>query len=353
MTVSALQVLPEIRAEHVARLRSYEDVDAAYFGTKWDLGETELPDMVRAFTRFGLAKFLLRNHVSNLELPEPLWIRELPTTLVLAFSARIRSLVARRRTRIVFYGIENNDFADLIGRSGPARILAPIAKVVLKATLPFAFDRAVFGSPAAMAAYMDVCPKLADRGTLQLELPPPAQLSPGERKWSCAFVGELSARKGVAHLIEAWERVETVIPQATLVLVGDGSMGPLVRDWCARSPHTRFAIGQVEAREVRAILASVDVLAAPSVREGRWREQIGLPIKEALSVGATVVTTNDSGLSGWLSTNGHHVIPISQVRDRLAHELVEALSHPIAKSDVIASLPSEDGRAVAHRVLHG
>jgi hypothetical protein len=189
MTVLALQVLPEIRAEQVARLRSYADVEAAYFGTKWDLGETEIPDMIRPFTRLGLARFLLTNHVSNLELPEPLWIRELPTTLLLAFSARVRSLVARRRTIIVFYGIENSDFVDLIGRSGPARILSPIIKLVLKGILPFAFDQAVFGSPAAKAAYTSVCPKLADRGTLQLELPSAAQLAPGEQKWSCAFVG--------------------------------------------------------------------------------------------------------------------------------------------------------------------
>lgn len=352
MTVSALQVLPEIRAEQAARLTSYPDVDAAYFGTKWDLGRTEIPDRVRPFTRLGLVGFLLRNHVVSLELPEPLWIRELPTTMLLASAARLRSVVTRQGTRIGFYGIENNGFADLIGRGVVARTLTPVVRSMLNAVLPLMFDRTVFGSPAAMTAYADVCPKLADRGTLHLELPAPAQLTPLAEKWSCAFVGELSARKGVAHLMEAWERVEVAIPGATLVLVGDGPMGPLVRDWCSRAPHTRSALGLVEASEVRAILASVDVLAAPSVRDGRWREQIGLPIKEALSVGATVVTTDDSGLGGWLSTNGHHVIPVSQVRDRLAVELVEAISRPIDKSQVLASLPSEDGRAAANRALH-
>ena len=82
-----------------------------------------------------------------------------------------------------------------------------------------------------------------------------------------------------------------------------------------------------------------------------WREQVGLPLVEALSYGCTVVTTNETGLAGWLADHGHQVVPGAAATAELAAAVVRALRAPLTVGAVLASLPAEDGRLAADRWL--
>ena len=94
------------------------------------------------------------------------------------------------------------------------------------------------------------------------------------------------------------------------------------------------------------------MVIAPSVPAGRWREQLGLPIIEGLSVGATVVTTTETGLASWLEQQGHTVIPMPRIAELLARATAHALEHPLSVGDVIGTLPATDTRLEVDRWIH-
>jgi glycosyltransferase involved in cell wall biosynthesis len=100
------------------------------------------------------------------------------------------------------------------------------------------------------------------------------------------------------------------------------------------------------------MLEHASILVAPSLREGRWREQVGNPILEALATGTTVVTTTETGIADWLLDHGHHVIRPAHLRERLGPAIIDALQQPLPIDRVLASLPTEDGRALADAWLH-
>ncbi|HEX8510411.1 MAG TPA: glycosyltransferase, partial [Propionibacteriaceae bacterium] len=100
-------------------------------------------------------------------------------------------------------------------------------------------------------------------------------------------------------------------------------------------------------------LRQSQVLVLPSQSNPGWREQIGLPIMEALAHGCSVVTTSDTGLAQWLTEHGHSVISSSGSASHLADAMVTRLRAPLDESEVLASLPGRDGRLVADDWLFG
>jgi glycosyltransferase involved in cell wall biosynthesis len=216
------------------------------------------------------------------------------------------------------------------------------------------YERIAFGSPSAAAAYSSLpfVGRIEQRTYLELparpDVPPALEWAPR----SVAFVGALTPRKGIPTLLEAWALVEQACPDAELHVIGSG---PLERDvvaWASAEPSTRHFHSQLPQRDVLKLLPSFSVLAAPSTRSGRWREQIGLPIKEALRSGLTVVTTSETGLAPWLAAHGHHVVSSSATPEELSTALLQAVEHPLPRARVIADLPDRSVRHEADEWLH-
>jgi glycosyltransferase involved in cell wall biosynthesis len=83
-----------------------------------------------------------------------------------------------------------------------------------------------------------------------------------------------------------------------------------------------------------------------------WREQVGLPIVEGLAHGCRVVTTDQTGLAGWLrehADRGHRVVPAGGSGADLAAAVLAALTTPTGDGpgSVLADLPVRDGRLAA------
>jgi glycosyltransferase involved in cell wall biosynthesis len=168
-----------------------------------------------------------------------------------------------------------------------------------------------------------------------------------------AFVGEVGVRKGVPGLMKAWELVEREVPGVRIRLVGAGSLADEVAAWCASRPERREFLGQLSHAATMDVIASAAVLAAPSRRHGRWREQIGLPLTEALSYGLTIVTTDETGLADWLLARRHFVLPSSSDTGALAEALVRAVRAPLTRDEVRGALPSIGGRQRSQAYIHG
>lgn len=352
-----VRVVPELRGAHIERHLRGTPATLLYFTTKYDLDGTPTPPGI---VRVGLVRamlHLLRTPAGCLEVPEPLWLRFWPRALALMASFRLGGVLGRGRRRIGTYAMENNRFDVLLGgRRRAPRALVFLASWLVGLVAAGFLDRICYASPAARDAYASL--PLVDRleSTCMLELPAPAPVvdrpvEPG----GVVFLGVLEDRKGLRDLMAAWPAVRLTSPTARLTIVGPGPLADDVRTWCAESPGDRTYVGRLAHGDARRLLSTATVLVAPSVPDGRWIEQIGLPIKEALAAGATVVTTRQTGLADWLEAHGHEVVsvePREGLPRRLASAVARAVDHPLDRDEVRRSLPRVDGRLTADAWLN-
>lgn len=350
----SIRIVPELRGAHLRRHATGTPAELLYFAAKYDLVGADVPPDITQTTLVGAVHRLWLTQASILEVPEPFWLRFWPKQVLLAASFKIIGFIAGRRTTVCTYAMENNAFPTLVGgrRTLPRWIVWSVGfliGVIARLTL----DRICYASPDAQAAYQAIPFVRSVPSVTILELPAvAAPVRPPEDRGHVVFLGVLEARKGIRQLMRAWELVEAQIPEARLTITGPGPLAPAVAEWAARGSARRYT-GPVPHQDTQAIVQSGSVVVAPSMPEGRWREQIGLPIKEALASGRTVVTTRQTALADWLDRNGHHVVDLGDgLEERLAAQLVQAIRRPLAVDVVAGSLPSRDGRMVADSWLH-
>ncbi len=134
-------------------------------------------------------------------------------------------------------------------------------------------------------------------------------------------VGRLSRQKGQDFLLDAWAAIRRRVPDATLVLVGDGPQRAALE--ARGSPGVRL-VG--ERDDVPLWLAAADVVAAPS----RW-EGMSLSVLEAMASGRSVVATDVAGMGELLGGNAGAIVPRERP-DALAQALIDRLADPARAS---------------------
>lgn len=350
-----MRIVPELRAAHIERHRLGTPAELLFLDTNYDLEGTALADGIHRVTLLGALRRFWTTSATTLEVPEPLWMRFWPKHLAIVLGFTAAGAVRRRRHRIVTYAMENNHVATLVGgRRGAPRWFVRAVATLIGVTARCTISRICFASDDARAAYARVpfVTGIEHATTLELPRADAAPVPPEPR--TCVFVGVMEDRKGVRELMAAWPTVEAAVPGAGLVLIGPGPLVPEAAEWAAAAPSTRRVSGRLPHAEAAAVLASASVAVAPSVPDGRWTEQIGLPIKEALAAGLTVVTTDQTGLADWLREHAHEVVDLDPpaFRGRLACALIRALRAPLDRTLVRASLPERDGRLTADAWLH-
>lgn len=130
-------------------------------------------------------------------------------------------------------------------------------------------------------------------------------------------VGRLSRQKGQDVLFQAWPQVRAALPDAQLVLVGEGpDRGALER---TAPVGTRLA---GSTSDPDPWLRAADVVALPS----RW-EGMSLALLEAMAHGRSIVATDVAGSRDALSDGAGGVVDVEDV-DALAGALVVRLRDP-------------------------
>jgi glycosyltransferase involved in cell wall biosynthesis len=212
----------------------------------------------------------------------------------------------------------------------------------------------VFGTSAALELYRTAlgAPRRADT-SLVPALPSPCDCaeSAGARDpLHVLFLGAFTERKGFDRLLEAWPLVREARPGSRLSLVGQGPM--LADALAATAADDSIAVVTDPPRAViHSMLRTAHVLVLPSVRLPRWREQIGLPILEGLAHGCEVVTTTETGIAGWLADHQHHTLETGWSTADLAGAIEAAMGRTRGPEEILADLPTVDGRIAADRWL--
>jgi glycosyltransferase involved in cell wall biosynthesis len=104
-------------------------------------------------------------------------------------------------------------------------------------------------------------------------------------------VGRLEVEKGHPTLLEAWPRVLRSVPDAYLIVVGEGSRMAALHEIARalRIAHRVVFTGRRD--DVPAVTAALDVAVLPSYREAQ-----GLTVLEAMALSRPVVASNVGGI---------------------------------------------------------
>jgi glycosyltransferase involved in cell wall biosynthesis len=137
-----------------------------------------------------------------------------------------------------------------------------------------------------------------------------------------AIVGRLSEMKGHADLIAAWTNVVRALPEAVLIVAGDGDQRAAIE----RQVHAAQLEGSVRLLgfrdDVADILAAADVLALPSTRD----EGCNNTLLEALAIGTACVVTRCGGLPELVENSVTGLVVEIGDRDALAAAITRVLS---------------------------
>lgn len=350
----SIRLIPRLRAVHVERFFETTPATMIYFEDSYDLKGVEIPPGINRMNIPEALAYLARSDAEVLELPEPLWVRFLPVSALCAAAFKLGGLVRLRRRHVVTYCMENSTIPKLIGRHWtPPRWLSATFAGVVGAYVRTFVDRMAFASPVSRDLYHSIPFVSGVENTTVLELPTANPVGEAAHPHDVIFVGTTDERKGVLVLLATWPQVEAALPDARLTIVGpQADETDDLHVWAAANPSQRRYLGQLSREDVLEEIQRSGVLVLPSVPHGRWREQIGLPIKEALSFGLTVVTTDQTGLAPWLADQGHVVLDPAKLREGLPQALIEALRAPISREVVVRSLPEVQGRYAADSWMH-
>ena len=145
---------------------------------------------------------------------------------------------------------------------------------------PQAVDPAVFGRTVTAAE------RVAAR----------ERMGAGEGGFLALFVGRLVPEKGIATLLDAWQRA-SLPPGSALAFAGAGSESVL-----GAGVH---ALGPIARSDLPPIYAAADVLILPSVPSATFREPWGLVTNEAMHQGTPVIASDAVGAAaGGLVSDG-------------------------------------------------
>lgn len=348
ITSGHVRLYESVRSAHLERAHELSPATIVYRERRYDFDcrLVEGLDLVRT-SRLGAAFLLARTRPAIVEINEPLMTSSLPATALALVGLRAGSLFCRRKPSVVTYAIEND---NPFGRARPPRLRGRIRCRLEQRLAMFVWshvDRVAFGTDGARHVYESALGQ--SHGATSTVLALPAPVVDADDIYDPArvlFVGALVERKGVRLLLDAWPSVLADRPDARLTIVGKGALEHEIRSRIALDATIELVVDPPRD-QIRRRYAQAAVATLPSQPSPRWREQVGLPIVEALSAGCRIVTTDQTGLADWLHRHGHEVIEAAAPADRLAVALVAALESELSRGEVRASLPIRDGRLAA------
>jgi glycosyltransferase involved in cell wall biosynthesis len=144
--------------------------------------------------------------------------------------------------------------------------------------------------------------------------------APRDGRFRILFVGQLSVRKGLHYLLQAFKRAD--LKDATLVLVG--AEQPETKALLARYPVSSIEItGPLSRSEVATQMSRASVFVLPTIEDG-----FGLVMSEALACGCPVIATENTGAPDLYADGVEGCIVPARDSDALAQSLIRLYRDP-------------------------
>jgi glycosyltransferase involved in cell wall biosynthesis len=156
----------------------------------------------------------------------------------------------------------------------------------------------------------------------------PAAAPPeAERPFRVLFAGQMSVRKGVHHLLEAWSRL--ALPEAELLFAG-APRDPYIQDLLKRQKGRVRALGFVPHARLHEVYQQADLFVFPSLAEGGV-----YVIYEALACGLPCIVSANAGSAVRDGIEGF-VLPVGDV-DALADRIAALAADPAQRQRMAAA----------------
>jgi glycosyltransferase involved in cell wall biosynthesis len=155
------------------------------------------------------------------------------------------------------------------------------------------------------------------RGTLGIR---PEQLVVG-------YVGRLHEEKGLLHLLEAAPAILRAVPDACLLLVGDGPQRDELHERVRRLGLERNVIFEGFRTDVAAVLSMLDVVVLPSLTEGFPNVAL-----EAMAVGRAIVASRVEGIEEIVAHERTGLLVSPANPRELAEAIVRLLEQPAERA---------------------
>jgi glycosyltransferase involved in cell wall biosynthesis len=339
-----------LRSAHLERAHALPPAAIVYTTRRYDFDEslTEGLELVQV-SPLGAVLLLTRSRLDVVEINEPLMTASLRMTALAVAAIRVRGLLTRHRTTVVSYAIDNRDPWSAPVRPGIRPQVRRWSERLLAGFVHRQIDRIVYGTASAQELYGRVLAPRRPAEVLIPALPVAIEAADGlPDPMLVVFLGVFLPRKGIDRVLAAWPLVRQQVPDARLQILGKGALDSEVLA-AAENDQSIDVVLDPPRAEITDVLLRAQVLALPSQPTPTWREQVGLPIVEALAAGCSIVTTTETGLASWLAAHGHSVIPPGTEPVRLAAAIVDQLRAARPAAEVIADLPPVDGRLEADR----
>jgi glycosyltransferase involved in cell wall biosynthesis len=139
-------------------------------------------------------------------------------------------------------------------------------------------------------------------------------------------VARLEPEKGHPTLIEAWPIVLRAVPDAYLLIVGEGSRRDALEAQARELRVAHRVVFTGRRDDVPAVTAALDVAVLPSYREAQ-----GLTILEAMALSRPVVASNVGGIPEMIEDGRTGLLVPPHDADALAAAIIRLLkNHPLA-----------------------
>ena len=142
-------------------------------------------------------------------------------------------------------------------------------------------------------------------------------------------IGRLSPVKGYKYLLFAMKDLRGVMPDAKLLIIGEGPSGNELKD-LTKKLNLGDAVKFVKATlDIRRFLAVMDIFVFPSIQEG-----LGLSLIEAMASGKACIATSIGGISSVIEDGKNGLL----VQPGDSHSLTEAMRRLLLDKELFSRL---------------
>lgn len=137
------------------------------------------------------------------------------------------------------------------------------------------------------------------------------------------FVGRLVEKKGCKYLIQAMSRVQKSMPEAELVIIGEGPLRLALERMAGETLRRYRFLGGQPAESVRAWMNRARVFSVPSVvAESGDSEALGIVFAEAQAMGTPVASFSSGGIPEAVAHGETGFLAPERDWERLANDIL-------------------------------